>query len=116
MCIRDRLREAAVAAEQTGNDPQCDSSAQPVPEIEFDQGIPPRQNSCRPDMILNLGAIRMNDGTVRREIQEHGGGAVVAAGERECWRSGKRDRSLGADINQRIKEESKGQSKGPGSN
>ena len=24
---------------------------------------PPRQNSCRRDMILNLGAIRMNDGT-----------------------------------------------------
>ncbi len=26
---------------------------------------PPRQNSCRPDMISNLGAIRMNDGWFR---------------------------------------------------
>lgn len=35
-------------------------------------------------MILNLGAIRMKDGTVRRSIQEQSGGAAVAAGEREC--------------------------------
>ena len=41
--------------------------------------VPLRQNSCRPDMILNLGAIGMKDGTVRRSIQEQGGGAVVAA-------------------------------------
>ncbi len=27
--------------------------------------VPLRQNSCRPDMILNLGAIGMDDGTVR---------------------------------------------------
>ncbi|MHB0974467.1 MAG: trypsin-like peptidase domain-containing protein, partial [Thiobacillus sp.] len=40
-------------------------------------GSPPRQNSCRPDMILNLGAIRKKDGTVRGSIQEQGGGAVV---------------------------------------
>ena len=39
---------------------------------------PPRQNSCRLDMILNLGAIRMKYGTVRRSIQEQGGGAVVS--------------------------------------
>ncbi|MDP2829196.1 MAG: DEAD/DEAH box helicase family protein, partial [Sulfuricellaceae bacterium] len=45
--------------------------------------IPPRQNSCRPDMILNLGAIRMKHGTVRRSIQEQSGGTVVAAGERQ---------------------------------
>ena len=32
--------------------------------------IPLRQNSCRPDMILNLGPIRTKDGTVRRSIQE----------------------------------------------
>jgi len=60
--------------------------------------FPPRQNSCRPDMILNLGAIRTKDGTVRRSIQEQDGGAVTAAGERECWRSGKRNRSVSADI------------------
>ena len=48
---------------------------------------PPRQNSCRPDMILNLGAIRKKDGTVWRSIQEQSGGAVVAAGERQYWRS-----------------------------
>ncbi|MFY9327096.1 MAG: TonB-dependent receptor plug domain-containing protein, partial [Georgfuchsia sp.] len=41
---------------------------------------PLRQNSCRPDMILNLGAIRDNDGTVRRSIQEQSDCAVVAAG------------------------------------
>jgi hypothetical protein len=33
------LWEAAAAAEQANNDPQWDSSAQPVPEIEFDQRI-----------------------------------------------------------------------------
>jgi hypothetical protein len=33
------LWEAAAAAEQTGNDPQWDSLAQPAPEIEFDQRI-----------------------------------------------------------------------------
>jgi hypothetical protein len=33
------LWEAAAAAEQAGNDPQWDSSAQPAPEIEFDQRI-----------------------------------------------------------------------------
>ena len=38
-----------------------------------------RQSSCRPDMTLNLGAIRMNDGTVRGGIQEQDGSAVVAA-------------------------------------
>lgn len=59
---------------------------------------PPRQNSCRPDMILNLGAIRMKDGTVRRSIQEQDGGAVVAAGERECGRGGERDWSVGQTL------------------
>ena len=44
---------------------------------------PPRQNSCRLDMILNLGAIRKNDGTVRRSIQEQSGSAIAAAGKRE---------------------------------
>mgnify|MGYP002813751958 CR=1 FL=1 len=33
------LWEAAAAAEQAGNDPQWDSSAQPAPQIEFDQRI-----------------------------------------------------------------------------
>jgi hypothetical protein len=33
------LWEAAAAEEQAGNDPQWDSSAQPAPEIEFDQRI-----------------------------------------------------------------------------
>jgi hypothetical protein len=33
------LWEAAAAAEQAENDPQWDSSAQPAPEIEFDQRI-----------------------------------------------------------------------------
>jgi hypothetical protein len=33
------LWEAAAAAEQAGNDLQWDSSAQPAPEIEFDQRI-----------------------------------------------------------------------------
>ena len=59
---------------------------------------PPRQNSCRPDMISNLGAIRMKDGSVRRTIQEQSGGAVVAAGERQCWLGVKRDRRFGPDI------------------
>ena len=59
---------------------------------------PPRQNSCRPDMISNLGAIRMKDGSVRRTIQEQSGGAVVAAGERQCWLGVKRDRRFGANI------------------
>jgi PAS domain-containing protein len=59
---------------------------------------PPRQNSCRPDMILNLGAIRTKDGTVRRSIQEQDGGAAVAAGERRCRCIGERDRGVGADI------------------
>lgn len=62
-----------------------------------DVAIPPRQNSCRPDMILNLGAIRMKDGSVRRSIQEQSGGAVVATGERQCRRGGERDWSVGAN-------------------
>ena len=66
--------------------------------VKDDQGCPPRQNSCRPDMIWNLGAIRTKDGSVRRSIQEQGGGAVVAPGERQCWLGVKRDRSFGADI------------------
>ena len=49
-------------------------------------------------MILNLGAIRMNDGAVRRSILEQGGGAVVAAGERRCGRGGKRDWTAGARL------------------
>ena len=61
-------------------------------------GFPPRQNSCRLDMILNLGAIRMKDGSVRRSIQEQGGGAVVAAGERQCGRGGEGDWRVGADL------------------
>jgi hypothetical protein len=63
-----------------------------------DLGRPPRQNSCRPDMISNLGAIRMKYGSVRRIIQEQSGGAVVAAGERQCWLGVKRDRRFGANI------------------
>jgi hypothetical protein len=59
---------------------------------------PLRQNSCRLDMILNLGAIRMNDGTVRRSIQEQDGGADVAAGERQCRGIGERNWSVSADI------------------
>ena len=59
---------------------------------------PPRQNSCRPDMIWNLGAIRTKDGTVRRSIQEQSGGAVVAAGERRCRCIGERNWGVGADI------------------
>ena len=71
------------------------------PATRFLDGLlehPPRQNSCRPDMILDLGAIRKKDGTVRRSIQEQDGGAVTAAGERQCWFGGERDRSIGADI------------------
>ena len=49
-------------------------------------------------MIVNLGAIRIKVGTVRRGIQEQSGGAVVAAGERQCGFGGERDRSVGADI------------------
>ena len=59
---------------------------------------PPRLHGCRPDMILNLGAIRMNDGTVRRSFSEQSGGAVVAAGERQCRRGGEGNRSFSADI------------------
>src|SRR3989338_3671786 len=53
--------------------------------------FPPRQNSCRSDMILNLGAIRMKYGTVRRSIQEQSGGAVTATGERQCGFGGERN-------------------------
>jgi len=49
-------------------------------------------------MMLNLGATRMRDGTVRRRIQEQGGGAVVAAGERRDRRSFTRSWGFGADI------------------
>ena len=59
---------------------------------------PPRQNSCRLDIILNLGATRRNDGTIRRSIQEQGGGAFVAAGERQCGFGGERNWSDGANI------------------
>jgi len=59
---------------------------------------PPRQNSCRLSMMLKLGATRMRDGSVRRSIQEQGGGAVVAAGERPSGRGITRDRGFGADI------------------
>jgi len=69
----------------------------PFEPDEPDQA-PPRQNSCRLDMILNLGAIRTKDGTVRRSIQEQSGGAVVAAGKRQCGRGGERDWRVGADI------------------
>ena len=71
---------------------------QAIPSSVLKKGVPPRQNSCRSDMILNLGAIRTKDGSVRGSIQEQSGGAVVAAGERQCWRGGERDRSVGADI------------------
>jgi hypothetical protein len=59
---------------------------------------PPRQNSCRLSMMLNLGATRMRDGSVRRSIQEQSGGAVVAAGERPSGRGITRDWGFGADI------------------
>ena len=65
-------------------------------------GFPLRQNSCRPDMILNLGAIRKKDGSVWRSIQEQSGGAIVAAGERQFWRGGKRDRRVGADLGKMV--------------
>jgi hypothetical protein len=71
---------------------------QPLPKTGHMARFPPRQNSCRPDMILNLGAIRTKDGTVRRSIQEQDGGAAVAAGERRCRCIGERDRGVGADI------------------
>lgn len=45
---------------------------------------PPRQNSCRLDMILNLEAIRKSDGKTWRSIQEPGRSAVVANGEHRC--------------------------------
>jgi transposase len=35
------------------------------PQAEAVICTPPRQNSCRPDMILHLGAIRTKDGSVR---------------------------------------------------
>ena len=47
--------------------------------VEAKLRAPPRQNSCRLFMMLNLGATRMRDGTVRRSIQGQSGGAVVAA-------------------------------------
>ena len=43
---------------------------------------PLRQNSCRPDKMMNLGATRKRNGKVRRSIQETRGGEVIAAGER----------------------------------
>ena len=52
-----------------------------------EQATPLRQNSCRSDMMLILGAIRTNDGSVWRSIQKQSSGAVVAAGERQYWRS-----------------------------
>ena len=45
-------------------------------------GTPPRQNSCRSDKMMNLGATRKRNGKVRRSIQETRGGEVIAAGER----------------------------------
>jgi len=47
--------------------------------------------------MMNLGAIRTGNGTVRRGIQETGGGAVVAAGERRHWRDFTRGWGFGAD-------------------
>ena len=49
-------------------------------------------------MILNLGAKRKNDGTVRRSIQKQSGGAVAAAGERQYWRGSAGSRGFGAYI------------------
>ena len=40
----------------------------------------------------------MRDGSVRRSIQEQGGGAVVAAGERPSGRGITRDWGFGADV------------------
>jgi hypothetical protein len=44
----------------------------------------PCQNSCRLFTMTNLGAKRMEDGTIRRSVQETDGGAHVAAGERHA--------------------------------
>ena len=58
-----------------------------VQRIERFLETPLRQTSCRSDMMLILGAIRTNDGSVWRSIQKQSSGAVVAAGERQYWRS-----------------------------
>ena len=49
-------------------------------------------------MILNLGAIRINAGTVWRSIQEQSGCEVVGAGERQCRRGGERDWTAGVRL------------------
>ncbi|MDT7929246.1 DDE-type integrase/transposase/recombinase, partial [Tepidimonas sp.] len=59
---------------------------------------PPCQNSCRLFTMTNLGAKRMEDGTIRRSVQETGGGAHVAAGERRAWRVVERSWRFGADV------------------
>ncbi len=44
--------------------------------------LPPRQNSCHLDRILNSGAMmRERVGAIRTRIQRQSGGAVAAAGE-----------------------------------
>jgi hypothetical protein len=44
---------------------------------------PPRHNSCRPDKIENLGAVKREQvGALRKDIQGQSGGTVAAAGER----------------------------------
>ena len=58
---------------------------------------PPRQNSCRLDMMMDMGAIGNRDGTLRGSIQEPGCGAVVAAGKRGDWNGGQGGWRVAAD-------------------
>ena len=58
---------------------------------------PPRQNSCRPDMMMTMGATRKRDGSLRGSIQEPGCGTVIAAGKRGCWYGGQGGRCVAAD-------------------
>ena len=59
--------------------------------------LPPRQNSCRLDMMMDMGAIGNRDGTLRGSIQEPGCGAVVAAGKRGDWNGGQGGWRVAAD-------------------
>ena len=94
----DHGRQAAVGRPEIPALPELGGPSLRLVAPQFPQRLPPRQNSCRLDMILTLGAIRMKDGTVRRSIQEQSGGAVAAAGEYRGGRSGERNRSVSADI------------------
>ena len=69
----------------------------PLVDQDMSLVFPPRQNSCRPDMMMTMGATRKRDGSLRGSIQEPGCGTVIAAGKRGCWYGGQGGRCVAAD-------------------